>query len=197
MFNVEDKIKARVVRPEGDVVLSLRFPTDQEWIDRSLRRKYRELNLGRGKTQTVQQSPDQKDAELVMDLQEENPIDIEAREASRILERLSITSEPEEVQREGVIFVIAFKARGIRLVHKLRPPTEAERAAFAEMSPPVVTQGAISTYGFNIGAAGDLYNKVVKESSGYVGAVPIVHKAAAISAMMAKIADIEADEDFL
>ena len=49
--------------------------------------------------------------------------------------------------------------------------------------------GAMAAYGF-----GALYDKLHISHDGYAGAVPIVHKSAAVSEVIAQLA-IEADED--
>lgn len=43
-------IKTAIPRPDGDVAIEFKFPTDEQWKRRSMARKTRIVNLGRGKT---------------------------------------------------------------------------------------------------------------------------------------------------
>ncbi len=183
LFDLEKPIKAKVVRPDGDVLITLRYPSNEQWIERSRRRKIRTRNLGGGKSQSIPQSPDPQDAELVNSLRIDESPEVDEYEAKRILDSLGSVQIDEEPVREGSIIRVPMRARGIDLVHALRIPTERERGSFLESSGiPVISHGSIDTYGFNLGAAEATYRQLCQESIGYKGMVPVPHMLAAINA---------------
>jgi hypothetical protein len=183
VFDINKPVKEKVVRPEGDVVVTLRFPTDEQWIERSLRRKIRSRNLGNGKTQSIPQLADPHDAELVNRLHVGEGAEVDLHEAKRILDRLSTAAIDGDIVREGAYLRIPMKIFGVPTVHVIRIPTERERAEFVQMSGvPTISQGNINTYGFNLGGAAELYAKLRKEVIGYVGNVSVVHALAVTNA---------------
>jgi hypothetical protein len=182
-FDVNQPVKAKVVRPEGDLSITLRFPTDDEWIERSRRRKSRSRNLGNGKMQNIPQGPDPKDADLVKNLIVGEALDFDVHEAKRILDRLSTAAVDGDIVREGANLRIPLKVFSAPTVHVIRIPSERERGEFLQASGvPTVSQGNIDTYGFNLGAAAELYPKLRKEAIGYVGNVSVVHALAILTA---------------
>ena len=183
LFDATLPFKVRIVRPEGDEIITMRFPSDDQWIERSRRRKIRSRNLGNGKAQSIPEGPDPHDAELVNGLRVGECAEVDPYEAKRILERISMVTFEEDPTREGACLRIPMRVRGVRTVHVLRVPTERQRGEFLQMSGiPAISQGSIETYGFNLGGAKELYDQLNKESVGYAGEVPVVHKLAAVNA---------------
>jgi len=83
---------------------------------------------------------------------------------------------------------------GARVVHVLRMPTAKEMQDHERASTSVVAaRRSIETKAF-LEPSGALYDKLHISHDGYGGAVPIVHKSAAVSEVIAQLA-IEADED--
>jgi hypothetical protein len=81
--------------PEG--TKSVRFPTDEEWIKRQ-RRKIIIMQLGRGVSETTISAGEEADAALFAQIRQGEELD--AYEASRILEQLSL-AEVEDVVPRG------------------------------------------------------------------------------------------------
>ena len=95
---------------------------------------------------------------------------------------------------EGINYRIEMKVPGARVVHVLRMPTAKEMQDHERASTSVVAaRRSIETRAF-LEPSGALYDKLHISHDGYAGAVPIVHKSAAVSEVIAKLA-IEADED--
>jgi hypothetical protein len=182
-FDINQPVKLKVIRPDGDVTITLRFPTDEEWIERSRRRKIRSRNLGNGKTQSIQNPPDSHNAELVNGLRVGECAEVDLHEAKRILDRISTAAIDGDITREGANLRIPLKILGVSTVHIIRIPTERERGEFLQMSGvPTISQGNIDTYGFNLGGAADLYPKLRKDAIGYTGNVSVVHALAILNA---------------
>jgi hypothetical protein len=196
LFDVTAVFRDKLPRPEGILTVTLKFPTDEQWIERSRRRKIRQRNLGNGKVQSITMPPDHLDLELIDSLKEDKDAQIDVHEAKRLLERLSTVTMDEEPTREGSLIRIPMRAHGINTVHFLRVPTERDRYEFIEFSGvPTVSRGSIDTYGFNLGAAKPIYAKLCEKSIGYAGAVPISHMLAAINAAFDFIdREIEGDD---
>jgi hypothetical protein len=195
-FSIEKPIKTKLIRPDGDVVITLRFPSDDEWIERSRRRKIRSRNLGNGKTQNIPQAPDLQDMTLVNSLViGEGKVEDE-HEAKRVLDRVSTATVDSDIVREGSNLRIPLRIFGVQTMHIVRVPTERERGEFLQNSGiPTISQGSIDTYGFNLGGAADLYAKLKKDVIGYDGAVSVVHALAVVSAAFEFIdQEIEGDD---
>ena len=195
-FDIEQPLKAKIVRPEGDVIVTLRFPNDNEWIERSRRRKTRSRNLGNGKTQSIPQLPDPHDTELVNSLIIGEGAVADEYEAKRVLDYMSTTAVDADIVREGANLKIPLRIFGCQTTHIIRVPTEREKGEFVQASGiPTISQGSIETYGFNLGGAADLYAKLRKEVIGYTGSVSVVHALAVISAAFEFIdQEIEGDD---
>jgi hypothetical protein len=86
------------------------------------------------------------------------------------------------------------KVPGARVVHVLRMPTAKEMQDHERASTSVVAaRRSVETRAF-LEPSGALYDKLHISHEGYAGTVPIVHKSAAVSEVIAQLA-IEADED--
>jgi hypothetical protein len=184
LFDMNSFFTVPILRTEGYVNISVRFPSDKQWIDRSLRRKTRQRNLGRNKTEIIKQPLDPLDAELINELRAPESPEVDAAEAKKILSRLSEILIEESPTRESILLLrVPITAWGVKTTHILRNPSESDREEFMDLSGiPTVSQGSIDTFGFNIGGAADLYKKICKEATGYAGPVPVVHQLAAINA---------------
>jgi hypothetical protein len=98
------------------------------------------------------------------------------------------------VEREGINYRIEMKVPGARVSHVLRMPTAKEMQDHERASTSVVAaRRSVETRAF-LEPSGALYDKLHISHDGYAGGVPIVHKSAAVSEVIAQLA-IEADED--
>ena len=99
-----------------------------------------------------------------------------------------------QVEREGINYRIEMKVPGARVLHVLRMPTAKEMQDHERASSSTVAaRRSVETRAF-LEPSGVLYDKVHISHEGYAGTVPIVHKSAAVSEVIAQLA-IEADDD--
>ena len=98
------------------------------------------------------------------------------------------------VEREGIDYRIGMKVPGARVTHVLRMPTAKEMQDHERASTSVIAaRRSVETRAF-LEPSGALYDKVHVSHDGYAGAVPIVHKSAAVSEVIGYLA-IEGDDD--
>ena len=103
-------------------------------------------------------------------------------------------SQVTDIQREGVNYRIEMKVPGARVTHVLCMPTAKEMQDHERASTSVVAaRRSVETRAF-LEPSGALYDKLHISHDGYAGTVPIVHKSAAVSEVIAQLA-IEAEED--
>jgi len=178
----------------GEKRCEVRFPSDAEWCAWARAQRTIRHFLGRGKSQSEDVDLSKVNAELFAKIRQDQdgPAFDEAEAAMVIgrIERCPVTS----VEREGVNYRIAMKVPGARVEHVLRMPTAKEMQDHERASTSVVAaRRSIETRAF-LEPSGALYDKLHIEHDGYAAAVPIVHKSAAVSEVIAQLA-IEADED--
>ncbi|HWR50309.1 MAG TPA: hypothetical protein VN428_04335, partial [Bryobacteraceae bacterium] len=177
-------IALKLNTPEGAKTVRVRFPSDDEWTARQRRRKVIVKNLGRGMSETSVAGSEEIDAALVgkIRLEEENPVEVDPFEATRIIEQLS-QAEVDDVVQAGGAFRVLTRVLGGTTTHVLKMPSaknviEYRRGFLRSVDLPYGKQEIT----VNLGVAGTLYDKLSEEIDGYAGQVPIVHKAVAVRA---------------
>ena len=182
VFDTSRQVEIKLQSAEGTKTVTVRFPTDEEWTERQRRRKIIIKQLGRGISETVIPSSEDADAELLAKLRVGDGPDVDAFEASRILEQLS-QADVDDVQPESGAFRVLVRVPGGITAHVLRMPSAKDvieyRRAFARILDLPFNKQELTV---NLAAAGDLYKKLCQGSEGYAGAVPIVHQAVAVKA---------------
>jgi hypothetical protein len=184
MFDEKQPITIHLRTPDGVKPVRVRFPTDEEWIDRQRKRKVIVKQLGRGVSETT--IPDSQDADAALlakiRVPEENAPDVDAFEASRIIEQLS-QADVDDVVQEGDAFRVTLRVFSGTVTHLLKMPSAKDvfdyRRGFARvLDLPYNRQELI----INLAPAAALFKKLLQSSEGYAGDVPIVHQAAAVKA---------------
>lgn len=179
-FDVNRRIAMKIQSPEGLKTIELRFPSDDEWIERQRKRKLIIKNIGRGISETIPPDSAEDDAVLIRNLVAEGFPEIDGHEATRVLETLS-EAEVEEVEPEGDAFRITLRVPGARTVHVLRMPTAKQllqyRRGFVKILDLPYNKQSMT---INLRAAGELYTAICDKSEGYVGPIPILHQMAAV-----------------
>jgi hypothetical protein len=172
----------------------VRFPTDAEWAAWAKSQRTVRHFLGRGKSQSEELELPKINAELFEKIRvdKDGPVFDEA-EAGMVIgrvERCTVAS----VEREGDNYRMAMKVPGAKVEHVLRMPTAKEMQEHERASTSVVAaRRSVETRAF-LEPSGLLYDKLHISHDGYAGEVPIVHKAAAVSEVIAQLA-IDGDED--
>ena len=182
VFDGSRQVEIKLQSAEGTKTVTVRFPTDEEWVERQRRRKIIIKQLGRGISETVVPSSEDADAELLSKLRVGDGPEVDAFEASRILEQLG-QADVDDVVPEAGAFRVLVRVPGGVTAHVLQMPSAKDvieyRRAFARILDLPFNKQELTV---NLGAAGILYQKLCQGTEGYVGAVPIIHQAVAVKA---------------
>src|SRR5574340_997751 len=123
VFDVKRAIALQLRTPDGVKTIRVRFPSDEEWAERQRRRKVIIKQLGRGISETTIPNGEDLDAALVAKIRaEENGPEVDAFEASRIIEQLSHAEVDDVVPVAGGFRVIT-RVLGGMTTHVLKVPS--------------------------------------------------------------------------
>jgi len=182
MFDASKPITVNLRTPDGLKAIRLRFPTDEEWIERQKRRKVLIKQLGRGVSETIVSGGEDADAALLAKIREEDGPEVDAFEASRVIEQLS-QADIDDVVQEGDRFQVTLRVLGGTVTHEIRMPSAKDvfdyRRSFARVLDLPYNRQELT---INLGAAGALYKKLAESTEGYAGEVPVIHQAVAVKA---------------
>jgi hypothetical protein len=178
----------------GEKQCEVRFPTDDEWCGWARCQRTVRHFLGRGKSQSEDVDLPKINADLFKKIRiDKDGPEFDDAEAGMAIARVE-RSQVTDIQREGVNYRIEMKVPGARVTHVLRMPTAKEMQEHERASTTVVAaRRSVETRAF-LEPSGALYDKLHVSHEGYAGAVPIVHKSAAVSEVIAQLA-IEGDDD--
>jgi len=184
VFDATRSIAMQLRTPAGVKTVRVRFPKDEEWIERQRKRKVLVRQLGRGVSETTIPNAEDADAALLAKIRipEENAPEVDAFEASRVIEQLS-QAEVDDVVQIGDGFEVTMRVLGGNATHFLKMPSAKDvfeyRRSFARvLDLPYNRQELI----INLAPAGSLYKRLVQETEGYSGEVPVIHQAVAVKA---------------
>ena len=184
MFDAKQPITIHLRTPDGVKPVRVRFPTDEEWIDRQKKRKVIVKQLGRGVSETTIPDSAEADAALLAKIRvpEGNAPEVDAFEASRIIEQLS-QADVDDVVQEGDAFRVTLRVLGGTVAHILKMPSAKDvfeyRRGFARvLDLPYNRQELV----INLAPAGTLYKRLLLSTEGYAGEVPVIHAAIAVKA---------------
>ncbi len=182
MFDSQAPITIQLRGPEGTKTVKVRFPTDEEWIERQRRRKIIIKQLGRGVSETTVANAEEADAALLAKIRLDEGEEVDAYEASRVLEQLSL-AEVEDVAPCAEGYYVTLRVIGGTVGHILKPPSAKDlfdyRRGFARVLDVPYNRQELT---INLAAAGALYQKLLVATIGYAGAAPIIHQAVAVKA---------------
>jgi hypothetical protein len=182
VFDASRPIAINLRTPGGVKTVRVRFPSDDEWVERQRRRKVVIKQLGRGISETIVANGEDVDAALVAKIRTDPAPDIDAFEAAKVVEQLS-TAEVDDVASEGDSFRVTTRVLGGSTAHVLTMPSAKDvfdyRRGFARVLDLPFGKQELT---INIAPAGVLYKKLVSSSWGYAGDVPIIHQAVAVKA---------------
>src|SRR3989304_1089900 len=182
VFDADRQVEIKLQSAEGTKAVTVRFPTDEEWVERQRRRKIIIKQLGRGISETVVPNSEDSDAILLAKIRVGDGQEVDGFEATRILEQLS-QADVDDVVTEAGTFRVLLRVPGGLTAHVLRMPSAKDvieyRRAFARILALPFNKQELTV---NLSAAGALYGKLFQQSEGYAGAVPIFHQAVAVKA---------------
>lgn len=194
MFNTKAIIEFEIPTAEGMKLAKLRWPTDEEWAARSLKRKIIQKNIGRGQTQIESVDYSAVDLELLNTVAQEGSAELDGYEAQMLLERIS-HAEVIDLERQGGQYKITLATAAGDTAHMLKVPSAREimehRRSFARVVDlPYGRQQII----VNLPAAGSTYDKLWDAAEGYTGSVPLVHKSAVVRAAIDAVESSTGDD---
>jgi hypothetical protein len=188
MFNSQSTFVVPVISG-GRKECRVRFPTDAEWCERTRKQRSVRRFLGRGKSEFEALDSSVIDVELLERIrQDKDGVLFDAAEAAAVLAKLERAIVDGECEREGDQFRVALRVPGAVVEHLVGIPTRKQMDKHEASSVKIVgARRAQEIRGF-LEPSGELYDAIVKKSEGYVGPVPIVHKAAVISEVLVALA---------
>lgn len=184
VFDASRPVTVNLRTPDGVKTIRVRFPTDEEWIDRQRKRKVIVKQLGRGVSETTIPDAQDVDGALLAKIrvgEDEGPV-VDPFEASRVIEQLS-QAEVDDVASIGDGFRVTLRVLGGMITHELRMPSAKDvfeyRRGFARvLDLPYNRQELV----INLASAATMFKKLIQSSAGYAGDVPIIHQAVAVKA---------------
>jgi hypothetical protein len=184
VFDASSPVAVNLRTPDGVKTIRVRFPTDEEWIERQRKRKVIVKQLGRGVSETTIPDSQDIDGALLAKIrvgEDEGPA-VDPFEASRVIEQLS-QAEVDDVASSGDGFRVTLRVLGGTVTHELRMPSAKDvfeyRRGFARvLDLPYNRQELV----INLAPAATLFKKLIQSSEGYADDVPIIHQAVAVKA---------------
>lgn len=184
VFDAARPIALQLRTSAGVKTIRFRFPSDEEWTERQRRRKVIIKQLGRGVSETIIANGEDADGALLAKIRahEEDAPEVDAFEASRIIEQLS-QAEVDDVVQAGDAFRVTLRVLGGTVTHVLKMASAKDvteyRRGFARVLDLPYNRQELT---INLAAAGALYKKLITTAEGYAGDAPIMHQAVAVKA---------------
>ncbi|MBN1567933.1 MAG: hypothetical protein JXA73_08795 [Acidobacteria bacterium] len=183
LFDANKPITLKTFGLSGIKPITLRFPSDDEWLERASRRKTIIEFTPTGDSISTVLEPDEEEIELLKNLAiDALPEEIDAHEAGRLIDQLEFTlhENPGEVIQGDQLHII-LRVPGAVTTHKFRMPSSKELNNYDRKLHDQQPYGKkkISSVR-NLPFLRDLYGKMILESSGYSGGTPIIHQADAL-----------------
>jgi hypothetical protein len=178
----------KTVTPDGIKVVKVKFPSDDDWIERGIRRPLIKRTI-EGKTQWVQPDPDDDDLELFNRLCDHKDLQVDEYDACRIVDDLMTAEIVEEPVLEAGSYKILLKvlpplesSQWPITTHILRMPTSKDRLKYEKTTMPF-TKGNREIHPTSFEPKAEIYKDLCTKTIGYVGGPPIVHMWAVINAL--------------
>jgi len=195
MFDSNRQYEIRI--PSGTMKKCvLRFPSDQELIERTRAQKTIRRQVGRN-TETSAPGAPAVNLELFqkirIDTDGQSFDEHEATAALARLERIEIL----DCERAGDTFTVRMNVPGGEVTHALRMPTQADISAYARSSVRRQEGRREVTTVVDLAPAGALWQKLAAGTTGYAegSAVPICHQDAALVEVLSEIDRATEDAD--
>ncbi|HVW85855.1 MAG TPA: hypothetical protein VHB50_14295 [Bryobacteraceae bacterium] len=191
-FDIEKAIAIGVQSGATKKMAQVKFGIDAAWCERNRKSSTIKRSLGRGKSSYDASGSEAADLDLLEKIRvDTDGPEFDKYEAAALIGKLEATSDIETA-RSGDAYVVRFRALGCDLLHELRIPTQAQIVEYSRSSVRVTDERRLQNIRVLLEPSGALYDKLVVRSEGYAAGVPIIHKAAVISEL---IADLQASDD--
>ncbi len=185
MFDTKREIEISVLHPSGKKACRVRWPSDEEWIEHSSRRRVVVSQLSREESVTDIVDGERAAAELLAKIRLDNDgPELDEFEAAYVIDRLS-RAQVQECERADGGVAVSLKVPGSATTHVLRVPSLAEVVAYRRSFSRIVeNRRGKQLLKINLRAAGEFYDKLIQSKDGYVGDVPVIHKAAVVTELL-------------
>jgi len=185
MFDTTATITIGLRTSQGKADITVRWPTDEEWSAQRKRRKIFQRQLGRGAYEPEIDTAE-GDAKLYEVIKLNGAPALDSAEATRIIDAIQRCEVMGvELRADDAEVDIDTMAGGVK--HFLNIPTMAQVRALQKTSRLITLQYNRQQIITNLEAAASLWDKCGGKVEGYAGAVPNIHKDAAIRAVISAI----------
>ena len=184
MFDSSTHIEIPAPFRLGDAVITVRYPTDEEWYRRARSKRIVNRRLGRGVTQPILPEPGEADLTLYQTITQNSSPPLTAAEASQVLDALGQATVTAVTIEKGTAVVDMETMTGpVHLRSKI--PTADQVVQWR--------RSAYRIHDLNFGqqeirlnpeAGAGLWDACEGSSSDYKTAIPGIHKDAAIRALI-------------
>lgn len=181
----------------GEKRCAVRFPTDEEWKERTRKRQAVRRIVGRGKTEYDVPNAEGPDAELFAKiLLDAFGNEFDAAEASQVIARIE-RCRVTNVERDGDRYRIEMAVPGMGVVHVLRIPMKADTLRYGRTSVRSTEGRGVQHIRLSLEPSAELWAKVLVEVHGYENAddIPIIHKDVAVVELLAQVELAEEEGD--
>lgn len=184
MFNTASQIVTSIRRSDGEKPITMRWPTDEEWIQRQRGWFLYVTRLGRGVSENTVDS-EKADAALYNSIRLADSPDLSPLEASKLIQTLTECSIMNVTLGADDALVEMRVLNNEPVTHRLTLPTTADVMQFRRSS----MRSLDLPHGrqqmrLNLQPGLEMYNRCHVESTGYANGVPVIHKDAAIRAVI-------------
>ncbi len=196
VFDASRIVAVNFKTADGIKTVRVRFPSDEELTARQKRCKVIVKQLGRQTSTTTVTPMEDLDYDLAMTLRpgDKDAVQIDKFEAAKIVETLSL-AKVTDVREEPGGYAVDIRVPGGKVTHHLKMPMEADKAEFRRAFANVVDlpygQQSIT---INLAVADPIYQRLMASVDGYANAIPIIHKSAALKAVIDASDSIAAEE---
>jgi hypothetical protein len=172
------------------------FPTDQQWSELAKKRKSVKRKTGRGLSDWEEPGREQAEMDLLVAIGKPGTAEqFDKFEASKMIGLLS-RAEVLETERDGSGFRVELKVFGGVVFHTVGIPTMEDRFRYdREVSRITNTERRVELY-VNLAPCAEIWDRLRVNVEGYAegSAIPIIHKAAALSGVISKLQELENDD---
>ena len=181
----------------GEKACRVRFPSYEQWSERTRKQRAVRRMLGRGRTEYEVRNIEDADAELfgAVRLDADGP-HFDAAEAGKVIERLE-RCRVIDVERDGDRFRIAMRVPGGEVLHVLKIPMQQDALDYGRAAVRAIDGRRQQEIRLALEPSADLWAKVCVEVEGYANpdAVPIVHKDVAVVELLAQVEAAQDEDD--
>jgi len=179
IFNQEAQLVKKIPTAEGEKVAVTRWPTDQEWAERS---RSRRIFMRNGAVERMES--EEGDLILFDLIKLPDSAQLDEYEASEVIEQLARAEVLDVSLQPGKAEVTLRVVAGLETRHTLKLPSiKAKKAAQQQAAKVRELQYGRRCLVISIEPIAELYDKLFEKAEGYDDPVPVIHKDAVVRAV--------------